>query len=111
MRVLSKRNDFVLLQFPSRKIRLFSKYCWCVIGRICTLGRGNSSIRCGKAGVRRWLGVRPRVRGSAMNPCDHPQGGGTGKTGSGGTPRTPWGKIALGIKTRNKKKYSNKYII
>lgn len=108
MRVLSKQNNFVLLQFPSRKIRLFSKYCWCTIGII---SGSNSGIKLGKAGVKRWLGLRPKVRGAAMNPCDHVQGGGSGKTGSGGVPRTPWGKIALGVKTRDKKKYSNKYFL
>lgn len=107
MRVVSKLNNLVLLQFPSRKVRFFSKYCWCTIGIISNSSYNN--IRLGKAGVKRWLGIRPKVRGAAMNPCDHPQAGGTGKTGSGGTPRTPWGKVALGVKTRNRKKYSNKY--
>ena len=66
----------------------------------------------GKAGRKRWLGIRPTVRGSVMNPCDHPHGGGEGRAPIGRTkPYTPWGKAALGVKTRKKNKYSNIYIV
>jgi large subunit ribosomal protein L2 len=68
-------------------------------------------IKLGKAGRKRWLGIRPTVRGVAMNPVDHPMGGGEAKTSGGGHPVSPWGKLAKGGKTRKRKKYSNQYII
>lgn len=97
-----------MLQLPSGKLRLFSKACWATIGQV-----GNvefSSLVKSKAGCNRWLGRRSQVRGVAMNPCDHPQGGGEGKTSIGKLrPVSPWGKPALGKKTRSANKYSNIY--
>ena len=86
--------------------------------RVC-LGAGNlfvikcefKNLKIGKAGRKRYMGVRPTVRGVTMNPCDHPHGGGEGKTGPGGHPKTPWGKPALGYKTRKKNKASDKLIV
>jgi large subunit ribosomal protein L2 len=79
------------------------------VGQVGNLDHENESG--GKAGRSRWVGKRPTVRGSTMNPADHPHGGGEGKTGPGGNPKTPWGKPALGLRTRNQKKDSSKLII
>lgn len=85
------------------------RFCWATIGQVSNVERLN--IRLGKAGASRWLGVRPSVRGVAMNPCDHPHGGGEGRSPIGRTaPVTPWGHPTLGYKTRKKKRYSNIYI-
>jgi large subunit ribosomal protein L2 len=82
---------------------------------LATLGevdnKSHEQIVSGKAGRSRWLGIRPRVRGVAMNPVDHPMGGGEGKTSGGGHPKTPWGKPTKGYKTRKKNKKSNDYIV
>lgn len=107
--IISAQKNFVVLKLPSGRLRLFDKNCWATIGRVGNLDSLN--IRRGKAGSNRWLGKRPTVRGSAMNPCDHKHGGGEGKAPVGGTPKTPWGKIALGIKTRKPKIYSNIYLV
>ncbi|NLC30804.1 MAG: 50S ribosomal protein L2, partial [Candidatus Moranbacteria bacterium] len=89
---------------------LINSDCFATIGQVSNFEHGVEKI--GKAGRKRWLGFRPTVRGSAMNPVDHPHGGGEGRQGVGlKYPKTPWGKIALGKKTRNKKKYSNKFIV
>lgn len=109
-KILAKEGNYVTLRLPSKEIRLIRKECLATIGEI-----GNNDaflIQSGKAGRTRWLGKRPKVRGSVMNPCDHPHGGGEGRAPVGRTrPFTPWGKPALGIKTRNKKKLSNPYIL
>ncbi|EKE21089.1 MAG: hypothetical protein ACD_7C00361G0006 [uncultured bacterium] len=98
------------LKMASGEIRLVNSECYATIGQISNFEHGVEKI--GKAGRKRWLGFRPAVRGSAMNPVDHPHGGGEGKQGIGlKAPKTPWGKIALGKKTRGKKKYSNKFIV
>lgn len=98
------------LKMSSGEIRLVNSDCYATIGQISNFEHGVENI--GKAGRKRWLGKRPAVRGSAMNPVDHPHGGGEGKQGVGlKYPKTPWGKIALGKKTRKKKKYSNKFIV
>lgn len=98
------------LKMSSGEIRLVNSECYATIGQISNFEHGVEKI--GKAGRKRWLGFRPAVRGSAMNPVDHPHGGGEGRQGVGlKYPKTPWGKIALGKKTRNKKKYSNKFIV
>ncbi|HFC36215.1 MAG TPA: 50S ribosomal protein L2 [Candidatus Moranbacteria bacterium] len=100
----------VQLKMSSGEIRLVSGECYATIGQMSNFE--NSAMRIGKAGRKRWMGFRPTVRGSVMNPVDHPHGGGEGKQGVGlKYPKTPWGKIALGKKTRKKKKYSNKFII
>jgi large subunit ribosomal protein L2 len=108
--ILANEGKFVTLTMPSGEVRLVKKYCWATIGQVGNLDYSNVIL--GKAGRNRWLGNRPRVRGVAMNPCDHPHGGGEGKSPIGRPkPVTPWGKPALGKKTRSTKRYSNKYII
>ena len=109
-KILAKEGDYVTLRLPSKEIRLLRKECFATIGEI-----GNNDaflVQSGKAGRTRWLGKRPTVRGSVMNPCDHPHGGGEGRTPIGrARPLTPWGKPALGKKTRKPKKLSNAYIL
>ena len=109
-KILAKEGDYVTLRLPSKEIRLIRKECLATIGEV-----GNNDaflIQSGKAGRTRWLGKRPTVRGSVMNPCDHPHGGGEGRAPIGRTrPLTPWGKPALGMKTRKKKKLSDAYIL
>jgi large subunit ribosomal protein L2 len=98
------------IKMPSGEIRLFSSECYATIGQMSNFE--NNAVTIGKAGRSRHMGIRPAVRGSAMNPVDHPHGGGEGRQGIGlKHPKTPWGKPALGKKTRRKYKYSNKYII
>jgi large subunit ribosomal protein L2 len=109
-KVLAKENDFVVLRLSSKEIRLFKKECYATVGRISNSDFYNVVI--GKAGRNRWLGIRPTVRGSVMNPVDHPHGGGEGRCPIG-KPRTltPWGKPALGVKTRKRKNKSDMFII
>jgi len=98
------------VKLSSGEIRIVNINCYATIGQISNFE--HNAINVGKAGRKRWMGVRPGVRGSAMNPVDHPHGGGEGRQGIGlKHPKTPWGKPALGKKTRKKKKYSNKFII
>jgi len=109
-KVLAKENNFVVLRLSSKEIRLFKKECFATIGKISNSDFYNVVL--GKAGRSRWLGIRPSVRGSVMNPIDHPHGGGEGRCPIGrARPLTPWGKPALGLKTRHKKKKSNVFII
>merc|ERR1712178_287093 len=109
-KILAKEGKYVTLRLPSKEIRLIRKECLATIGVI-----GNSdfsNMKIGKAGRTRWLGIRPTVRGIVMNPCDHPHGGGEGRSPIGRKkPVTPWGKAALGVKTRKKKKPSDIYIV
>nr|YP_010564997.1 ribosomal protein L2 [Hyalomonas oviformis]UZA61998.1 ribosomal protein L2 [Hyalomonas oviformis] len=108
--ILAKEGNFVTVRLPSKEIRLISKNCWATIGQVGNVEAYNLTI--GKAGRSRWLGIRPTVRGSAMNPVDHPHGGGEGRAPIGRSrPVTPWGKPALGKLTRKPKKYSNQFII
>ena len=108
--LMAKEGKYAHVRLPSNEMRLVSVDCKATIGEV-----GNSeheNIKLGKAGKSRWLGKRPEVRGSVMNPNDHPHGGGEGKSPVGRPgPVTPWGKPALGYKTRNKKKASNKFIV
>lgn len=97
------------VKLASGEIRLVSKECFATIGQVSNFE--HSAERIGKAGRNRWKNVRPTVRGSAMNPVDHPHGGGEGRQPLGMHPKTPWGKPALGKKTRKRKKASNKYIV
>ena len=107
--VMAKEGNYVTLKMPSSEMRMVRKECLATIG---VLGNAEfKNLKIGKAGRTRHLGIRPTVRGVTMNPCDHPHGGGEGKTGPGGNPKTPWGKPALGRKTRNKKKQSSKLIV
>jgi large subunit ribosomal protein L2 len=102
-KILAKENDFVVLRLSSKEIRLFKKECSATVGRISNSDFYNVVL--GKAGRTRWLGIRPSVRGSVMNPVDHPHGGGEGRCPIGrARPLTPWGKPALGMKTRKGKK-------
>ena len=108
--VQSKEKGFATIQMPSKEVRLIPEDCLATIGQV-----GNSewkNRKLGKAGRSRLMGIRPTVRGTAQQPNTHPHGGGEGRSGVGMKyPKTPWGKHALGTKTRNKKKPSNKYII
>ena len=107
--LIAKSGPWVILRLPSGEIRLFSKDCWATIGQV---SNKNHLKKKSKAGHSRWLGIRPKVRGSAKNPVDHPHGGGEGKTPIGKShPVTPWGKPALGKRTRRTKKYSDSLII
>jgi large subunit ribosomal protein L2 len=98
------------LKMSSGEIRIVSKECYATVGRVSNFEHSAETL--GKAGRNRWKGKRPEVRGSAMNPVDHPHGGGEGKQGIGlKHPKTPWGKPALGKKTRKKNRYSDKFIV
>jgi large subunit ribosomal protein L2 len=109
-KILGKENDFVILRLSSKEIRLFKKECVATVGKISNADFYNVVL--GKAGRNRWLGNRPAVRGSVMNPVDHPHGGGEGRCPIGRPrPLTPWGKPALGIKTRKRKNKSDIFII
>ena len=109
-KIIAKEGNYVTLRLPSKEIRLIRKECFATIGEISN--NDAFLVQSGKAGRTRWLGKRPTVRGSVMNPCDHPHGGGEGRAPIGRTrPLTPWGKPALGRKTRNHKKLSNIYIL
>ena len=109
-KILAKEGDYVTLRLPSKEIRLIRKECFATLGEVSN--NDAFLIQSGKAGRTRWLGKRPTVRGSVMNPCDHPHGGGEGRAPVGRTrPLTPWGKPALGMKTRKRKKLSNSYIL
>ena len=107
--LMAKDGNYVTLKMPSSEMRMVRKECLATIG---VLGNAEfKNLKVGKAGRTRHLGIRPTVRGVTMNPCDHPHGGGEGKTGPGGNPKTPWGKPALGRKTRRAKKASSKLIV
>jgi large subunit ribosomal protein L2 len=109
-KILAKENNYVTIRLPSKEVRLIQKDCFATIGQVSN--SDSVLIQSGKAGRTRWLGKRPTVRGSVMNPCDHPHGGGEGRTSIGlKKPLTPWGKAALGVKTRKKNKLSNVYIV
>jgi large subunit ribosomal protein L2 len=109
-KILAKENNFVVLRLSSKEIRLFKKECFATVGRLSNSDVYNVVL--GKAGRSRWLGIRPTVRGSVMNPVDHPHGGGEGRCPIGKPrPLTPWGKPALGIKTRKRKNKSDLFII
>lgn len=106
--LMAKLGSWVTLRLPSNEIRLFSEHCWATIGQVSS----KKQICLKKAGRSRWLGFRPKVRGSAKNPVDHPHGGGEGKAPIGRShPVTPWGKPTLGKGTRRKKKYSDSLIL
>jgi large subunit ribosomal protein L2 len=106
--LMAKDGDYATVRLPSGELRRIHAECTATIGQIGNVDHQNISI--GKAGRSRWLGRRPTVRGSAMNPRDHPHGGGEGKSPIGGQPQTPWGKPAMGLRTR-KRKPSDKLIV
>ena len=108
--LISKENGIAQIRLPSGEVRIIRLDCKATIGQVGNIE--HDTVKLGKAGKKRHMGIRPTVRGSVMNPCDHPHGGGEGKSPIGRPgPVTPWGKPALGYKTRNKKARTNKFII
>jgi large subunit ribosomal protein L2 len=107
--LMSREEEFANIKMPSGEIRRIRTNCLATVGRVGNVEHNN--IVMGKAGRKRWLGIRPTVRGVAMNPVDHPMGGGEGRTSGGGHPKSPWGLLAKGKRTRDKAKQSNKYIV
>ena len=108
--LISKENGIAQVRLPSGEVRIIRLDCKATIGQVGNIE--HDTVKLGKAGKTRHLGIRPTVRGSVMNPCDHPHGGGEGKSPIGRpTPVTPWGKPALGYKTRNKKARTDKFIV
>jgi large subunit ribosomal protein L2 len=107
--IMAKEGDFALLKMPSGEIRKFRLNCYATIGQVGNAERSNISL--GKAGRSRWLGRRPSVRGVAMNPIDHPMGGGEGKSSGGRHPCSPWGQLSKGLKTRKKSNKSDDMIV
>ncbi|MGB5301690.1 MAG: 50S ribosomal protein L2 [Gemmatimonadota bacterium] len=108
VQLIAKEGDMVTLRLPSTEVRMVRGECFATIGQVGNVD--HELIRSGKAGRSRWLGKRPKVRGVAMNPHDHPLGGGEGRASGGRPPVSPWGK-AEGRKTRKRKKASNQYIV
>ncbi|MCX7877902.1 MAG: 50S ribosomal protein L2 [Ignavibacteria bacterium] len=107
--VVAKDEKYTQIKLPSGEVRMILNSCKATVGVVSNLEHENISL--GKAGRSRWLGRRPKVRGVAMNPVDHPMGGGEGKTSGGGHPVSPWGLPTKGYKTRKKKNISNKFIV
>jgi len=108
-RIMAKENNMITLKLPSGETRMVPDTCLATLGTVGN--KTHENIKIGKAGRSRWLGRRPKVRGVAMNPVDHPHGGGEGRTSGGRHPVSPWGTPAKGFKTRKKKKQSDKYIV
>jgi large subunit ribosomal protein L2 len=109
VQLVAREGRFCLLRLPSGEVRRVHAVCMATIGQVGNLDHENVSL--GKAGASRWRGRRPTTRGVAMNPVDHPLGGGEGKSSGGRHPTTPWGKPTKGYKTRKKTKASSKYIV
>ena len=112
LQLMAKEGDFATLKLPSGEVRKVPVICYATIGSVGNADHENISL--GKAGRSRWLGIRPQSRGMAMNPVDHPMGGGEGRSKSGGGgqhPESPWGKYAKGLKTRKRKNQSSRYIV
>lgn len=109
LQLMAREGEYAQLKMPSGEVRMVRSECYATYGVVGNAEYENISI--GKAGRSRWLGIRPHTRGVAMNPVDHPMGGGEGKTSGGGHPVSPWGQKAKGLKTRKRKKQSNKFII
>lgn len=109
IQLMAKEGKYATLRMPSGEMRMVLANCRATIGQVGNIDQENINI--GKAGRSRWLGIRPANRGVVMNPCDHPHGGGEGRSPVGRNPVTPWGKPALGAKTRDRKKASNRMII
>jgi large subunit ribosomal protein L2 len=107
--LMAREGKLAQLRLPSGEIRMVNVNCMATIGQLGNPDHG--SVTDGKAGRRRWRGIRPTVRGVAMNPVDHPMGGGEGRSSGGGHPQSPWGKLAKGGKTRSRNKPSNKFIV
>jgi len=109
LQLMAKEGKYAQLRMPSGEVRMINQECMATYGEVGNSEHENISL--GKAGRTRWLGRRSYVRGVAMNPVDHPMGGGEGKTSGGGHPVSPWGQKSKGLKTRKRKNPSNKYII
>ena len=109
IQLMAKEGNVALLKMPSSEVRKVPIECMATYGTVGNADHENISL--GKAGRSRWLGIRPHVRGVAMNPVDHPMGGGEGKTSGGGHPVSPWGQKAKGLKTRKRKNPTNKFIV
>lgn len=107
--IMAREGEYAHVRLPSGEIRMISIRCYATIGQVGNLDHENVVL--GKAGRARWLGRRPTVRGVAMNPIDHPMGGGEGRSSGGGHPVSPWGKLAKGQKTRGRRKPSNRLIL
>ena len=108
-RILSKENEFAHLKLPSGEVRMIKLDAYATVGQCSNIDHENISY--GKAGRKRWLGIRPTTRGVAMNPVDHPMGGGEGKSKGGNHPQSAWGQLSKGFKTRKRDKASNRYIV
>ena len=106
--LVAKEGDYATVRLPSGEVKLVNMQCFATIGQVGNIDHEN--VRIGKAGKSRWLGIRPTVRGTAMNPVDHPLGGGEGRTKGGRHPCSPWGQLAKGKKTR-KNKRTDKFIV
>lgn len=109
IQIMAKEGKFAQLRLPSGEVRLVPVRCYATVGQVGN--QEHENVVLGKAGRNRWLGKRPSVRGVAMNPIDHPHGGGEGRASGGGHPVTPWGVPTKGYKTRKRKKQSNKLIV
>ena len=107
--LMAKEGRYAQVKLPSGEVRMILIDCQATVGQVGNAEHGNISL--GKAGRKRWLGRRPRVRGVAMNPVDHPMGGGEGKSSGGRHPCSPWGQPTKGFRTRKKSKVSNRYIV
>jgi large subunit ribosomal protein L2 len=107
--LMAKEGRYAQVKLPSGEVRMILIDCQATVGQVGNAEHGNISL--GKAGRKRWLGRRPKVRGVAMNPVDHPMGGGEGKSSGGRHPCSPWGQPAKGFRTRKKRKVSNRYIV
>jgi large subunit ribosomal protein L2 len=107
--IVAKEGDYVTLRLPSGEMRMVFRNCYATLGVVGN--EDHMNVKLGKAGRSRWLGHRPQVRGVAMNPIDHPHGGGEGRTSGGRHPVTPWGQPTKGYKTRKKRKLSNRFIV
>ena len=108
-RIMAKDATYAQVKLPSGEIRKIPVGCYAVVGQVGNLEHENVSL--GKAGRKRWKGIRPTVRGVAMNPVDHPMGGGEGRSSGGGHPVSPWGQLAKGKRTRSNRKVSSKLIV
>lgn len=107
--LMAREGGFAHVKLPSGEIRMINVKCLATVGQVGNVE--HDSVSLGKAGRKRWLGIRPTVRGVAMNPVDHPMGGGEGRTSGGGHPVTPWGQLTKGKKTRARRKTSGKFIV
>ncbi len=107
--LMAKEGRYAHVKLPSGEVRMILIDCQATVGQVGNVEHGNISL--GKAGRKRWLGRRPKVRGVAMNPVDHPMGGGEGKSSGGRHPCSPWGRPTKGFRTRKKRKVSNRYIV